>query len=164
MAFPSAPADVLCGAADDISRLASGEFPAVSVCGPSWWARMVRLGAHWDSQALLVAATKPLTSDDSVLIGHAAALLQLRYSADGHRKAAIRLREAVLHLLMAGQATAAQQVAQAMQPALADRIRVHVAEGTRAAREAAADQCQKACEGNAWIIECPVYRRHTIIL
>ena len=98
----------------------------------TWWARIVRVGGHWGDRMLLVTARKPFAPDDSALITHAAALLYLRCSADEHEKATIPIREAVLHLLMAGQVTAASQVAGAMKPALVNRVRVYVAEGTPA--------------------------------
>lgn len=163
-AFPDSPSDVLRDAAEDIKRLITGECSAVGICGPPWWARMVKVGGRWRGRTLLVIARKPFTLDDSALITHAAALLQLRCSADDHEKATVHIREAVLHLLMAGRVTAASQVAGAMKPALANRVRVYVAEGTHAARNAIADMCQIASNGNAWIVECPVYRRNTIIL
>ena len=163
-AFPDFPSQVLLDVAGDIERLTTGECAAVSVCGLSWWARMVRAGGRWNGSTLFVTASKPFTAADSALIARAGALLQLRRTADGHAEATARTREAVLHLLMAGQVTAASQVAGAMKPMLAEKVRVYVAEGTPAARQAVADACQIACHGSAWIVDCPAYRRQTIIL
>lgn len=163
-AFPDLPSEVLCGVAEDINRLRTGECSAVSICGPPWWSRMVRVGSHWSARTLMVTASKPHAPDDSALIAHAAALLELRCSADDHEKAVNQIREAVLHLLMAGQVTMANQVAGSIKPILADKIRVYVTEGTIAARKAVTDICQTAYSGNAWIVQCPVYRRNTIIV
>src|ERR1700722_603016 len=163
-AFPDLPSEVLCSVAEDINRLRTGECSAVSIGGPPWWGRMVRVGSHWGARTLLVIASKPCAPDDSALIAHAAGLLELRCSADDHEKAVNQIREAVLHLLMAGQITPANQVAGSIKPVLADKIRVYVVEGTFAARKAVTDICQTAYDGNAWIIQCPVYRRNTIIL
>jgi sugar diacid utilization regulator len=43
-------------------------------------------------------------------------------------------------------------------------VRVHVIEGTPGARDAIADRCESACADRAWIIRCPVYRHHVIVL
>jgi hypothetical protein len=164
IAFPDVSSEVLSSVADDINRLITGECSAVTIHRSSWWGRLVRVGSRWAGRALLVAASKPFTPDDGALIAHAAALLDLRCLADDHVKTATDIREPVLHLLMAGQVAAANQIAGSIKPILAEQIRVYVAEGTSAARKTFADMCQIACNGTAWVVECPVYRRNTIIL
>jgi hypothetical protein len=111
-----------------------------------------------------VTARTPLTPDDGALIAHAAALLHLRWSADECDRAVTKIREAVLHLLMAEEVAPAKRVAGVMKPSLAAIIRVYLVEGTPAARNTIAGTCEKACGGHAWIVKCPVYRRHVIIL
>jgi len=163
-AFPDCPFEIPHEAAGDIRRVIAGECSAASIRGPSWWARAARVGGLPGGRALLVTARAPLTPDDAALIAHAAVLLQLRCSADVLEQATGHIREAVLHLLMARQVTAARRVAGAMKPPLASMVRVYVAEGPHAARGTIADLCEIASHGTAWIIRCPVHRQHVIIL
>jgi hypothetical protein len=162
--FPDCPSEVLDDAAAEIKRVITGEWAAASISGPSWWARMASIGGDRGGPALLVTARTPLTPDDGALIAHAAALLQLRWSADERDKAITQIREAVLHLLMSEQVSAAKRVAGVMKPALADMVRVYLIEGTPAARNTIADACEMACDGQAWVVRCPVYRRHVIVV
>ena len=163
-AFPDCPSEVLRDAAGDIKRVITGTCAAASICGPSWWTRLAGLGGDRGGPALLVTGGTPLSPDGGALIAPAAALLQLRWPADVRDEAITQIREAVLHLLMAGQVSAARRVAEVMKPALADVVRVYLIEGAVAARNTVADVCDVAWAGRAWIVRCPVYRRHVIIL
>jgi sugar diacid utilization regulator len=165
--FPDCPDRVLREIGGQINRVISGEWGAAAFSGPSssWWARMASTDATRGGPALLVTAQAPPPSpDDGVLIAHAAALLHLCWQADERDRATYHIREAVLHLLFAGQTAAARRVAGAMKPDLAQTVHVYLVEGPVAARNAIADRCDAACGGRAWIIRCPVYRRHVIIL
>ena len=51
-----------------------------------------------------------------------------------------------------------------MKPDLAALVRVYLVEGGAAVRDAIADRCETAYDGRAWVIRCPVYRRHVIVL
>ncbi|MFF4405653.1 helix-turn-helix domain-containing protein [Streptomyces sp. NPDC001404] len=76
-----------------------------------------------------------------------------------------RAREAVLHLLMTGQVPAAHQIASVLRPSLPDPLHVCVIEypaGLRAGE--AARLCAGTLGRRAWIIPCPVYSRHVIVL
>lgn len=163
---PDRPDDVLREAAAQVRRVTSGDLGAASLSGPdsSWWARVAGAGSPRGGPALLVTAQEPLDPGDAALIGHAAALLHLRWRADERDRALYPIREAVLHLLLAGQTAAARRVAGAIKPDLAQTVRVYLVEGPAADRNAIADRCDSACGGQAWIIRCPVYRRHVIIL
>jgi sugar diacid utilization regulator len=162
--FPDCPPDVLRDAAEDIRRVAAGEMAAASISGPSRWVRVA--AGRRGGPLLLVTSGTPLDPDDGALVAHAAALLELRWSADERGRAVREIREAVLHLLMAGEAGVgyAKRVAGAVKPDLAALVRVYLAEGTPAARDAIAERCETAFGGRAWIIRCPVYRHHVIIL
>ena len=162
--FPECPLDVLRDAAEDVRRVAAGEMAAASISGPSRWVRVAAGGRG--GPLLLVTSRTPLGPDDGALVAHAAALLDLRWSADDRGRAVREIREAVLHLLMAGEAGVgyAKRVAGAVKPDLAALVRVYLAEGTPAARDAIADRCETACGGRAWVIRCPVYRQHVVIL
>jgi sugar diacid utilization regulator len=163
---PDCPSDVLHHAAEDIKRIITGEVAAASITGPAWWARVTSAAGRGSRPILLVTSATPLRDGDGGLVTHAAALLDLRWSADEHDRTITEIREAVLLLLMAGDVGVAPavRVAGAAKPDLAPMVRVYLVEGAPAARNAIADKCDTACEGRAWIIRCPVYRQHVIIL
>ncbi|MFD3651219.1 helix-turn-helix domain-containing protein [Streptomyces cyaneofuscatus] len=75
-----------------------------------------------------------------------------------------RGREAVLHLLMTGQLSIAQQVAGALRPRLPDPVRVCVVECPGDSRDEVARVCAEADGGRSWIVRCPVYARHLILV
>ncbi|MCC8479963.1 helix-turn-helix domain-containing protein [Streptomyces globisporus] len=75
-----------------------------------------------------------------------------------------RGREAVLHLLMTGQLSIAQQVAGALRPRLPDPVRVCVVECSGDDRDEVARVCVDADGGRSWIVRCPVYARHLILV
>lgn len=75
-----------------------------------------------------------------------------------------RGREAVLHLLMTGQLSIAQQVAGALRPRLPDPVRVCVVECSGDGRDEVARVCADADGGRSWIVRCPVYARHLILV
>ncbi|WP_124271960.1 helix-turn-helix domain-containing protein [Streptomyces sp. ADI96-02] len=75
-----------------------------------------------------------------------------------------RGREAVLHLLMTGQLSIAHQVAGALLPRLPDPVRVCVVECSGDGREEVARVCRDADGGRSWIVRCPVYARHLILV
>ncbi|MFI2207262.1 helix-turn-helix domain-containing protein [Streptomyces sp. NPDC020192] len=104
------------------------------------------------------------------LLADAASCLSLCWQLEHTRRqqkwlqlADARTREAVLHLLMNGQVTAARQVAGALRPALPDVARIYVVEGPYAIRGAVADAWAKAVD-DAWIVPCPVYVDHLMVL
>ncbi|MEV4875455.1 helix-turn-helix domain-containing protein [Streptomyces cyaneofuscatus] len=75
-----------------------------------------------------------------------------------------RGREAVLHLLMTGQLSIAHQVAGALRPRLPDPVRVCVVECPGGSRDEVARVCAEADGGRSWIVRCPVYARHLILV
>lgn len=164
LAVPDCPGDVLSEATKGIRGVVTGRCGAAEICAPPWWGQVAGLRGDQGGPALLVVARTPLAPGGAALINHAAALLQLRRSEEQSNQAVSQIREAVLHLLMAGQVSAARRVADAVKPALASVVRVYLVEGPAAVRNKIADRCEEACGGRAWIVRCPVYRRHVIIL
>jgi sugar diacid utilization regulator len=163
--IPDCPPDILGEAAADIRRVAAGELAAASISGPSWWARVTSAAGRRGRPVLLVTSRTPLSDGDGALAAHAAALLDLRWAADERDRTVTQIKEAVLLLLMAGEVGVghARRVAAAMKADLAALVRVYVIEATPAARNAIVDQCD-AASSRAWIIKCPVYPSHVIIL
>jgi hypothetical protein len=76
----------------------------------------------------------------------------------------VRLRVAVLHLLMSRQVTTARQIAAALTPSLPDPIRVHVIECGADERDEVIRRCAELAGDRAWIVPCPVYVRHVIVV
>ncbi|RSS78153.1 helix-turn-helix domain-containing protein [Streptomyces sp. WAC06614] len=75
-----------------------------------------------------------------------------------------RAREAVLHLLMNGRLSVARQVAEALTPALPDPLRMYVVECPVGRRAAVTRICEELTARRAWLVRCPVYVRHLIVL
>ncbi|MEZ0094018.1 helix-turn-helix domain-containing protein [Streptacidiphilus sp. EB129] len=123
-------------------------------------------------RAPLLAAVvpQPAPPELPLLLADATSVLSLSWQAEHARRlerrlriADARAREAVMHLLMNGQATVARQVAGALRPPLPEVVRVYVIEGPPAARRTVADEVAEVAEG-AWIVPCPVYAEHMLVL
>ncbi|MGA6175184.1 helix-turn-helix domain-containing protein [Streptomyces sp. NPDC012600] len=120
---------------------------------------------------LAVVTPRPVAAGLATLLADALMPLSLRWAAEAvERKrrrvdlAESRGREAVLHLLMTGQLSIAQQVAGALRPRLPDPVRVCVVECPGDRRDEVARVCAGADGGRSWIVRCPVYARHLIIV
>ncbi|MGW7438644.1 PucR family transcriptional regulator [Streptomyces sp. NPDC054849] len=106
--------------------------------------------------ALLADAAVPL-----------ALVLRAEEAARREERAALaeaRAREAVLHLLMNGRLSTAHQIAEALGPALPEPMRMYVVECRTGQRAEVARLCAELTGGRAWIVRCPVYVRHLIVL
>ncbi|WP_406386607.1 helix-turn-helix domain-containing protein [Streptomyces sp. NBC_01618] len=120
---------------------------------------------------LAVVAPRPLPHGLLALLADVAMPLAWCWTAEAvERKrcrvdlAESRSREAVLHLLMTGQLPIAHQVAGALKPTLPDPVRVCVVECSGGRRDAVARICAKLSGGRSWIVRCPVYARHLILI
>ncbi|MER6114728.1 helix-turn-helix domain-containing protein [Streptomyces sp. NPDC001743] len=120
---------------------------------------------------LAVVGRRPLPDGLSTLLADAALPLAMCWAAESvERKrrrvdlAESRGREAVLHLLMTGQLSIAHQVAGALKPSLPDPVRVCVVECAGPDRAEAARVCADLAGGRSWIVRCPVYARHLILV
>lgn len=120
---------------------------------------------------LAVVGRRPLPEGLSTLLADAALPLALCWAAETvERKrrrvdlAESRGREAVLHLLMTGQLSIAHQVAGALKPSLPDPVRVCVVECSGRDRDEVARICADLSGGRSWIVRCPVYARHLILI
>ncbi|MFF8915023.1 helix-turn-helix domain-containing protein [Streptomyces sp. NPDC015032] len=120
---------------------------------------------------LAVVAPRPLPDGLGALLADAAMPLAMCWTAETvERKrrrvdlAESRNREAVLHLLMTGQLSIAHQVAGALKPTLPDPVRVCVVECPAGRRDEVARICTELSGGRSWIVRCPVYARHLILV
>lgn len=161
---PAFPPDVLKAAGPDIRRVASGQASSAAVSGPDWWAHVTGADGGRGGPAVMVTSRSPLPPGDRTAVVRAAGLVAVRWLADDRERAVTEIRRAVLSLLMAGQAEPARQLAARTGPALAPVIRVAVVDGPPGDRDAAAAEIDRALGGRAWIVHCPVYRRHLIVL
>ncbi|MDT0449133.1 helix-turn-helix domain-containing protein [Streptomyces hesseae] len=72
-------------------------------------------------------------------------------------------REAVLHLLMNGQVSAARRIAGVLRPALPDVLRFLVVECPSRLRPDLVRRCAGLIPG-AWVVPCPVHADHLLVL
>ncbi|WP_181011206.1 helix-turn-helix domain-containing protein [Streptomyces sp. SM10] len=119
----------------------------------------------------VLVAPKPLPAGLATLMADAVMPLALSWASESvERKrrrvdlAESRGREAVLHLLMTGQLSIAHQVAGALRPKLPDPVRVCVVECSGGQRDEVARVCADTSGGRTWIVRCPVYARHLILI
>ncbi|MCD0484737.1 helix-turn-helix domain-containing protein [Streptacidiphilus sp. ASG 303] len=80
------------------------------------------------------------------------------------READARSREAVLHLLMAGDVPSASRIAATLLPRLPDPVRVWVVEGPAGRRGELAGDRLRGIGDRAWVVPCPVYARHLLVV
>lgn len=169
--FPDLPQDVLDQARSEIQRVLSGMARAAAVnLGPGV-VNVQSVGTPDEVGVLVVTRDKPFSPATRSLIADASRLVGLCWRAeeDARRRRRVdqadaHAREAVLHLLMTGNVQSACRVAGALGPSLADQVRVYVIECPAKEREELASSCEQASGGGAWIVRCPVYRRHIIVL
>lgn len=120
---------------------------------------------------LAVVARRPLPDGLATLLADVAMPLTMCWAAETvERKrrrvdlAESRGREAVLHLLMTGQLSIAHQVAGALKPTLPDPVQVCVVQCSGDRRDDVARVCADISGGRSWIVRCPVYARHLILI
>lgn len=169
---PGLPEDVLGHAAEAIERVASGAAGSAAVnLESAGTAHISWIGEERPGAVLVVARDEPFPAVVRSLIGDAARLLWLRWRLDdlaARRRrvdqAEAHAREAVLQLLMVGDLQGARRAAGAFGPRLADQIRVYVVESPPGTRQEVMDRSDRAADGRAWIVPCPVYTHHLIVL
>jgi len=107
---------------------------------------------------------RSLAADAAVLLGTcwwAGETQRIRAHVDD---ADARCREAVLHLVMSRHIATAVQIASALRPPLPDPLRVYVFECGADERDEVVRRCIELAGRSAFIVRCPVYRRHVIVL
>ncbi|MEE1748754.1 MULTISPECIES: helix-turn-helix domain-containing protein [unclassified Streptomyces] len=156
--------------AKDLSRLEAHSFAFDR--GPHT-ALLFPLDGPPDAAApiLAVVAPRPLPDGLAVLLSDVAMPLAMCWAAETVERKRLRVdlaesrsREAVLHLLMTGQLSIAHQVAGALRPTLPDPVRVYVVECPSGRRDEVARICEELSGGRSWIVRCPVYARHLILV
>jgi hypothetical protein len=171
-AAPRPPAaDLAARLEPEVRRATGGEIDAATVDAPGHGIRLISIGTTSPRPVLVVTGARDDLAEAADIAGEAAGLLELIWrmeEAEGReRRMALadhRVREAVLHLLMAGNVGAARRAAGALRPTLTDPIEVHLVSGPPAIRGALAKRCDAICAERAWIVRCPVYSGHLIVL
>lgn len=122
-------------------------------------------------RALAAVLARPHRPEASTLLADAAVplalVLRAEEAARREARAALaesRAREAVLHLLMNGRLSTARQIAEALGPSLPEPMRMYVVECRTGQRGEVTRRCEELTGGRAWIVRCPVYVRHLIVL
>ncbi|MET8838985.1 helix-turn-helix domain-containing protein [Streptomyces rubiginosohelvolus] len=163
--------------AEGASALAERGVQAYSVDTGAYTALLFPLGVSppgagdLSAPVLAVVTPRPVAAGLARLLADVVLPLSLCLQAETLERrrrrvdlAESRGREAVLHLLMTGQLSIAQQVAGALRPRLPDPVRVCVVECSGGGRDEVARVCADADGGRSWIVRCPVYARHLILV
>ncbi|MEO3826669.1 helix-turn-helix domain-containing protein [Actinomadura sp. B10D3] len=170
-AFPGLPEDVLDQARGEIRLVLRGSAGAAEASLASGVVNVQPVGTPDNAGVLVVTRGRSFPPPTRSLITDASRLVGLCWRAEedarrGRRatQADVYTREAVLHLLMTGNVQGARRVAGAIGPSLADQVRLYVIESPPKERGVLVAHCEETSEGRAWIVQCPVYRRHIIVL
>ncbi|OLF19325.1 helix-turn-helix domain-containing protein [Actinophytocola xanthii] len=170
-AVPADAERLLAAVVDDIARVGGGELDTVAVHVMGRHLAVLPVGPAPNRPVLVVARREPLTAEGRDLLADAAGPLSLCWrAASAERRAECfratdgRTREAVLHLLMVGHLSGARRIAAVLRPELPDLARVYIVEGDWKSREEVTQRCRDAFAGAAWVVPCPVYSRHVIVI
>ena len=162
--------DVFDQLADPIALVAGRRAQAAATDVGARRAEVLAVGESAPHAVLVVVRDQPFTPAVHTLALDGGRLLWLLWrmdtlAAEEHRlgQAEGHVRQAVLQLLMSGEVSAARRTAGALTPPLPDTVRVYIME-CASDRDQVAAQCAQAARGRAWIVRCPVYREHLIIL
>lgn len=157
--------------AGDLARVRSGQVGSVAVHAGGYDVAVLPVGPAPERPVLVLAREGSLTSAHRGLVAAAVGPLWLCWRAAVAERRAARLdaadatvREAVLHLLMVGQVSGARRTAAALRPALPDLARVYIVSGTPGSRDRLSPRCREVFGERAWVVPCPVYGGHVIVI
>lgn len=167
-ALPDLPTELMAEAHETISSVVSQRHGSASVQITAHTVHAVSI----DSETTLVVARRgSLAPDTGIVIADAVALLRLQWRAEQAERRSREVamaesfaREAVLHMLMVGHLDGARRSAGALGHELPDTVRLYLVECISGKRDEPARLCSDATAGQAWIIPCPVYKNHLIVL
>lgn len=159
--------------AADAQAVADGRADAASLSVDDRPARVLPLGGGAPRPVLVVLgrAGQAFPPEYREMLAHATIPLGLAWRTREARQDAARLdvaearnRAAVLYLLQVGDVAAARLVSNVLGPPLPDTIRVHLVEGSGRRRVDTARWCADTAAGRAWVVRCPVYNRHVVVV
>lgn len=110
------------------------------------------------------AVLSPTVADAAVMIGGCRRSAETERTRRRVEVADARGREVVLHLLMSGHLSTAKQIASTLSPPLHDPARVYVVACKNDRRGEVVQACIELTAGRAWIVRCPVYAEHVIVI
>lgn len=157
--------------AEDVARVRSGDVDAAAVHAGGYDVAILPVGPPPARPVLVVAREGPLTVRQRGLVAAAVGPLRLCWRAAVAERRVERLdaadaavREAVLHLLMVGQLSGARRTAAALRPELPDVARVYIVAAGPDSREVLTPRCREVFGDRAWVVPCPVYGGHVIVI
>lgn len=167
-ALPDLPTELMTKARESSMSVLSQRHGSVSVHAAAHALHAVAIDPD---TTLVVVRRGRFAPDAATVIADAVALLRLQWRAERaeRRSSEVALaescaREAVLHMLMVGHLDGARRSAGALRQELPDILRLYLIECVTGERDEPARLCCDATEGQAWIIRCPVYKNHLIVL
>lgn len=170
-AFPDVGDELFDVVGSDVERVRTGRAGSAAVDTGTRTVSVLPVGPEAPFPVLVVARQQPLSARDRTLLGDATRLLWLCRQVETTREAQrrvdrtdSRIRESVLQLLMLGNRGAAKRVAATLGPRLSEAVRVLVAEVAPVERGSFTIQCNAVSDGRAWVVPCPVYNGHVIVL
>lgn len=170
-AYPDAPRDVLERVREDVLRVATRKVRSASVDLAPQVAYVLALGDEEPGAVLVAVRDRDFPPRIRGLVEEATGYLYLRWRVEelGRRDRQVDLaemhsREATLHLLMVGDVQAARRVTGALGAPLPDITRVYIVECPIGLRDEYARRCAELTGGRAWLVRCPVFTHHLIVL
>ncbi len=156
--------DAVCtGRTDAVSAVVDGRFVGLLPVGEQApRPALVVLGNHTGQR--ISSAQRSLLAEITTPLGLAWMARSIRRQESRLRQAEARNREAVLYLLLSGSLAGARRVAGTLGPPLPEMLRVHLVECAGRRLDDVFRWCTEAAAGDAWIVQCPVYRRHLVVL
>lgn len=171
VAVPADADRLLRTVAEDIARVRAGDVDAAAVHAGGHDIAVLPVGQSPARPVLVVARRGPLTAEHRSLLAAAVDPLWLCWRTAIAEQRAERLaaadatvREAVLHLLMVGHLSGARRTAAVLRPVLPDLARIHVVAGDPASRGRLSQRCRDTFGAAAWVVPCPVYSGHVIVI
>ncbi|WP_367129108.1 helix-turn-helix domain-containing protein [Saccharothrix sp. HUAS TT1] len=171
VAVPSNAERLLRVVGEDVARVRAGHVDAAAVHADGRDVAVLPVGPPPARPVLVVARRGPLTAEhrgllaaavDPLLLCRRAAVAEQR--AERLQAADATVREAVLHLLMVGDVSGARRTAAVLRPALPDLARVYVIESAPESRGRLSPRCRDVFGEAAWVVPCPVYSGHVIVI
>ncbi|GLW05711.1 hypothetical protein Misp01_08410 [Microtetraspora sp. NBRC 13810] len=170
-AYPDLPEDVLTRARPDIERVVAKQTWSAAIDLAPRVAHIMSIGGEEPSAVLVLVRDEAFPAPLRGLVADAAGLVWLRWRVEELRargrqvdQAVAHSREATLHLLMLGNIQGARRVTRALGARLPEITRVYIVECPAGQRPDYERTCADMTGGRAWIVRCPVYTRHLIVL
>ncbi|WP_309501036.1 helix-turn-helix domain-containing protein [Saccharopolyspora gloriosae] len=171
------PADTQVDAAElaaietDLNRIRAGQARSAAVHHGDRMVSVQTIDTDPVAPILLISARAAAYQGVDRLIADVARLLWMRWRADEALRSAQRvgqaataIREVVMHLLMLGHPDSAQRVASTLTPRLPTFLTVYVVQAGKVDRDSLAARISRITGDRAWIVHCPVYVKHLIVL